>query len=238
MGDRERAALGRGETDDHFNDTIAIPALLKTLEIKRRVVTIDAMGRRKKTARHVVKRDSDYILAVKKNQPRLWDDIDGAFEYCERTRFASIEHDVFETVNEDKNKLFRIESSQIPLFGLMLTLFMTVFAMFGWLKLDIGALRLNMNAMRAELKSEMSKIRARLDRIESDISDLKTDVALIKARLDAREARATSVENRIANIENRVARIETQLAANGDMPREYEALRARVEILESRSQSG
>ena len=71
VGERERAALGRGKTDDHSNDTIAIPALLKTLEIKRRVVTIDAMGRRKKTARQVVKLDADYVLAVKKNQPRL-----------------------------------------------------------------------------------------------------------------------------------------------------------------------
>ena len=56
--------------------------------------------------------------------------------------------------------------------------------------------------------------------------------------MDALEARVTSVENRVANIETRVTRIETQLAANGDMRREYEALRARVEILESRSQSG
>ena len=32
-------------------------------------------------------------------KPR-WDDAAGAFEYGERTRFASIEHDVFETVNK------------------------------------------------------------------------------------------------------------------------------------------
>ena len=154
---------------------------------------------------------------------------------------------------EAANKILGFERSQIPLIALMLTLFMLVFAMFGWLWLDIGTLRSDMNAMRAELKADNSALRAELradisalrtelnekiDRIESDISDLKTDVALIKARMDALEARVTSVENRVANIENRVTRIETQLAANGDMRREYEALRARVEILESRSQSG
>ena len=32
--------------------------------------------------------------------PQLWDDVVGAFEYGERTRFASIEHDVFATVNK------------------------------------------------------------------------------------------------------------------------------------------
>ena len=90
---------------------------------------------------------------------------------------------------EATNKLFGFERSQIPLIALMLTLFMIIVAMFGWLRLDNSALRSDMNAMRAELKadmnamrtelkSEMSEIRARLDRIESDISDLKTDVAL------------------------------------------------------------
>ena len=45
------AALGKVKTDDHSNETTAIPKLLKTLEIKGCVVTIDAMGRRKKVAR-------------------------------------------------------------------------------------------------------------------------------------------------------------------------------------------
>ena len=44
---------------------------------------------------------------VKKNQPRLWGDIAGAFEYGERTRFASIEHDVFETVNKGHGRVER-----------------------------------------------------------------------------------------------------------------------------------
>ena len=176
---------------------------------------------------------------------------------------------------QETNKALGFERSQIPLIGLMLTLFMLVFAMFGWLKLDNNTLRSDVNAMRSERKadnialrtefrSDMNALRSELkadnealrselkadinalrtelntkiDRIESDISVLKTDVALIKARMDALEARVTSVENRVANIENRVTNIETQLAANGDMRREYEALRARVEILESRSQSG
>ena len=70
-------------------------------------MTIDAMGRRKKIARQVVKQGADCALAVKKNQPRLWDDIAGAFEYGERTRFASIEHDVFETVNKGHGRVER-----------------------------------------------------------------------------------------------------------------------------------
>ena len=50
---------------------------------------------------------ADYVLAVKKNHPQLWDDIVGGFKYGERTRFASIEHDVFETVNKGHGRVER-----------------------------------------------------------------------------------------------------------------------------------
>ena len=89
------AALRQVKTDDHSNEITAIPKLLKTLNC------------RKKVARQTIKRGADCVLAVKKNQPRLWDDIAGAFEYGERTRFASIEHDVFETVNKGHGRIER-----------------------------------------------------------------------------------------------------------------------------------
>ena len=100
-------ALGQVKTDDHSNEITTIPKLLKTLEVKGCVVTIDAMGCQKKIARQVVKQGADYVLAVKKNQPQLWEDVVGAFEYGERTRFASIEHDVFETVNKGHGRVER-----------------------------------------------------------------------------------------------------------------------------------
>ena len=55
----------------------AIPDLLKTLEIKGCVVTVDAMGCRKKIARRTAKQGADYVLAVKKNRSRLWEYIAG-----------------------------------------------------------------------------------------------------------------------------------------------------------------
>ena len=100
-------ALGQVKTDAHSNEITAIPKPLKMLEIKGCVVTIDAMGCQKKIARQVVKQGADYILAVKKNQPQLWDDVAGAFEYGERTRFATMEHDVFETVNKGHGRVER-----------------------------------------------------------------------------------------------------------------------------------
>ena len=100
-------ALGQVKTHERSNETTAIPKLLKMLEIKGCIVTIDAMGCRKKIARQIVKQGADCVLAVKKNQPQLWDDIVGAFEYGERTRFSTMEHDVFETVNKGHGRVER-----------------------------------------------------------------------------------------------------------------------------------
>ena len=100
-------ALGQVKTDAHSNAITAIPELRKTPEIKGCAATIDAMGCRIKIARETVKRGADCVLAVKKNHPQLWDDIVGAFEYGERTRFATIEHDVFKTVNKGHGRVER-----------------------------------------------------------------------------------------------------------------------------------
>ena len=65
------AALGQVKTGARSNETTAIPKLLKTLEVKGCAATIDAMGCRKNTARHIVKKGADCVWAVKKNQPQL-----------------------------------------------------------------------------------------------------------------------------------------------------------------------
>ena len=100
-------SLGQVKTEDHSNEITAIPELLKTLELAGCVVTIDAMGCQKKIARQIVKQGADYVLAVKKNQPRLWEDIVETFEYGERTGFSTIEHDSFETVNKGHGRVER-----------------------------------------------------------------------------------------------------------------------------------
>ena len=93
-GTANGVTLGQVKTDDHSNEITAIPELLKTLEIKGCVATIDAMDCRKKIARETVKQGADYVSAVNKNQPQLWDAA-AAYEYGERTRFSTMKRDVF-----------------------------------------------------------------------------------------------------------------------------------------------
>lgn len=64
-------SLGQVVTDAKSNEITAIPELLKILEIKGCLVTIDAMGCQREIAEKIIDAKADYVLAVKENQPNL-----------------------------------------------------------------------------------------------------------------------------------------------------------------------
>jgi predicted transposase YbfD/YdcC len=67
--------LAQQAVDTKSNEITAIPELLKLLDLKGAVVTIDAIGCQKEIAADIVDREADYVLAVKGNQERLYDDV-------------------------------------------------------------------------------------------------------------------------------------------------------------------
>ena len=82
-------SLGQVVVDAKSNEITAIPQLLKMLEIKGCLVTIDAMGCQTEIAQAILDAKADYVLAVKRNQPTLHDGIEwffcynGALDYAE-----------------------------------------------------------------------------------------------------------------------------------------------------------
>lgn len=68
--------LGAVATEDKSNEITAIPQLLALLDLHGAFVTIDAMGCQKEIASQVREQGGHYVLAVKENQPRLYEDID------------------------------------------------------------------------------------------------------------------------------------------------------------------
>jgi predicted transposase YbfD/YdcC len=79
------------------NEITAIPALLRLLELKGALVTIDAMGCQKKIAAEVVQAGGDYVLPVKANQGKLLREVEYTFELAAALDFEGIEHDYYET---------------------------------------------------------------------------------------------------------------------------------------------
>ena len=63
-----RMVLGQTRTSAHSNEVTAIPELLRVLELKGCLVTIDAMGCQRNIAQQVVQGGADYLLAVKGNR--------------------------------------------------------------------------------------------------------------------------------------------------------------------------
>src|ERR1035437_9647327 len=71
--------LAQRKVDEKSNEITAIPKLLDVLELSGTVVTIDAMGCQKSIAEKITAKKADYILAVKKNQGQLHEQVEDSF---------------------------------------------------------------------------------------------------------------------------------------------------------------
>ena len=65
--------MGQLATEEKSNEITAIPQLLDQVELEGAVVTIDAAGCQKNIAKKIVDGGGDYVLAVKGNQPKLFE---------------------------------------------------------------------------------------------------------------------------------------------------------------------
>jgi predicted transposase YbfD/YdcC len=64
-------SLGQVACDEKSNEITAIPELLRLVDIKGAIITIDAMGTQKAIAAQIVEGGADYVLALKGNQETL-----------------------------------------------------------------------------------------------------------------------------------------------------------------------
>lgn len=64
-------SLGQVTCAEKSNEITAIPELLRLVDIKGAIITIDAMGTQKAIAAQIVDSEADYVLALKGNQETL-----------------------------------------------------------------------------------------------------------------------------------------------------------------------
>ena len=98
-------SLGQIKTDEKSNEITAIPQLLNTLDIKGSTVTIDAMGCQKAIAKEIVKQEANYILAVKKNQPTLYEEVETYFEWAVHDETEQKNIEVYSKLEKDRGKI-------------------------------------------------------------------------------------------------------------------------------------
>ena len=82
--------LGQVKTGEKSNEITAIPRLLELLALQGCVVTTDAMGCRREIAEQIVEGGADYVLAVKDNQSRLYNDVRDLFQGAEEYGFEGV----------------------------------------------------------------------------------------------------------------------------------------------------
>ncbi len=74
-----KLVLGQLKTDQKSNEITAIPELLKMLDLRGALVSIDAMGCQTNITKAIVNQGGDYLLAVKDNQSKLAKAVRAAF---------------------------------------------------------------------------------------------------------------------------------------------------------------
>ena len=83
-------------TDEKSNEITAIPELLALLDVSGALVSIDAMGCQKDIAAQIVTQKGDYLLAVKENQPRLFEDLQRSADEALERGYAGLSTDLQE----------------------------------------------------------------------------------------------------------------------------------------------
>lgn len=74
--------LGVEFVEQKSNEIPAIPKLLDQLEIKGHIVSVDAMGTQTAVAAKIQEKNADYLMALKRNQSSLHDEIVDQFHFA------------------------------------------------------------------------------------------------------------------------------------------------------------
>ncbi len=97
--------LGQTKIKDKTNEIKAIPELLRLLELTGCIVTVDAIGCQTKIAQQIVAQGADYLLAVKENQGKLYEDLKDLFAGYLDANFPQVPHDYAREVGKDHGRL-------------------------------------------------------------------------------------------------------------------------------------
>jgi predicted transposase YbfD/YdcC len=92
--------LGQQAVTEKSKKITAIPVLIEMLELAGAVVSIDAMGTQKDIAWAIREHEADYVLALKDNHPKLYEDVLWLFDHAQSLNWQPIEHNYFESTEQ------------------------------------------------------------------------------------------------------------------------------------------
>lgn len=99
-------SLGQKTVESKSNEIPAVRELLDELDIKGAVVTMDAMHCQKETAEKVIENGGDYVLQLKANQGKFYEDVYAMFEekYMDITD-KDCEYEIYSTLEKSHGRI-------------------------------------------------------------------------------------------------------------------------------------
>ncbi len=97
-----RLILGQEAVAEGTNEIGTVPELLKVLDLKGALVTLDAAGCQMEFAKTIRQKEGDYLLCVKGNQEALEAAIGGVFDRACEADFVGVKQDGHEDVTPKK----------------------------------------------------------------------------------------------------------------------------------------
>ena len=85
-----KLVLGQRKVEGKSNEITALPELINVLDLAGCIVTIDAMGCQREIVKKIVKKEADYVIAVKNNQPSLYERVEQLFKQAIKTHGQSL----------------------------------------------------------------------------------------------------------------------------------------------------
>jgi predicted transposase YbfD/YdcC len=100
-----RLMLGQVKVAEDSNEITAVPQLLRLLELKGCIVTVDALHCQKDTAAAILKQQADYVLALKGNQGSLYEEVERFFDAIVNERTFGYEISRHETIDGEHGRI-------------------------------------------------------------------------------------------------------------------------------------
>lgn len=100
-----RLVLGQEVVEEKSNEIKAIPKILALLELKGCLVTVDARGCQRDTAKQIIEQEGDYVLSLKGNQSSLHEAVKDFFNCAKQNGYAFVKYDYQEEIDKGHGRL-------------------------------------------------------------------------------------------------------------------------------------
>ena len=99
-------SLGQKVIESKSNEIPAVRELLDEINIKKAIITMDAMHCQKETAEKIVNNGGDYVLQLKANQGKFYEDVYAMFEdkYMDITD-KKCEYEIYSTIEKSHGRI-------------------------------------------------------------------------------------------------------------------------------------